>query len=298
MAHSFLSMSDEKLNPFGRFEGRGPLFFSDSFFPIYSFPFSSDMSSSTVSVSVSIGSTTTVVFAAAAAAGPIRVRTLLSSLEGSQKTALKKLLPAGVVAGIPAVETARYPAALLGIFPKDESYSLLGCVTEELLRLPVAEIGLAAIHAAVRKWYPAVTPELLLKVSKSKTTDPFLENVRATRLALDSVVRGSLRFDTEVDGGADCAVQGHPDAQTETQLFEVKMTGLLSKNWVDFLFQVFAYGALHPAATDVYLVLPLQRTVWSFSLAGWTKRAEYRAFLRRSRRAAPTRRPTSRLFPV
>ena len=217
------------------------------------------MSSTSVSsASVSSGSSATAT-AIAAAVGPIRVRTLLSTLETSQKTALKKLLPAGVVAGIPAVETARYPAALLGIFPKAESYSLLGCVTEELLRLPVAEIGLAAINAAVRKWYPAVTPELLLKVARSKTTDPFLENVRATRLALDAVVRGTLRFDTEVDGGASCAVQGHPDAQTETQLFEVKMTGLLSKNWVDFLFQVFAYGALHTAATDVYLVLPLQR---------------------------------------
>lgn len=204
----------------------------------------------------------------------IRVRTLLSSLSAPQKTALKKLLPLDTPC--PDVETARYPAALLGILPKSESYSLLGCITEDLLRLPAADITLAAINATVRKWFPDVTAELLLKIAKSKTTDPFLEVVRATQVALSAVVRGTLRFDTVVSSGS---VQGHPDAQTDTQLFEVKTTGLMAKNWTDFLLQVFAYGALHEAATDVYLVLPLQRTVWSFSLKGWTKRAEYRTFL-------------------
>ena len=57
------------------------------------------------------------------------------------------------------------------------------------------------------------------------------------------------------------------------------MTGLLKKNWVDFLFQIFAYAALHEPATDVYLVLPLQDTVWHASVEGWTGRKAYRDFL-------------------
>jgi deoxyribonuclease-4 len=153
---------------------------------------------------------------------------------------------------------------------------LLGCITEDLLRLPAAEIVLAALFAAVRKWVPTMPPESLVKLAKSKTTDPFLDHVRNTRIAWETVSRGSLRYDTEITAET---IQGHPDAQTETQIFEVKTTGLLTKNWVDFLFQVFAYAAIDLTATDIYLVLPLQRSLWGFALSAWTKRAEVRSFL-------------------
>jgi len=223
----------------------------------------------------------------------LRVRSLLSVLTSAEKTAFKKLLPPDIVKGVPAVETHKYPASLLSILPKEESYSLLGCITEDLLRLPAAEIVLAALFAAVRKWVPTMPPESLIKLAKSKTTDPFLEHVRSTRAAWETVIRGGeadgkggeadgkggegpLRFDTEITAET---IQGHPDAQTDTQIFEVKLTGLLAKNWVDFLFQVFAYAAIDLTATEVYLILPLQRTVWGFTLAAWTKRAELRAFL-------------------
>jgi apurinic endonuclease APN1 len=71
-------------------------------------------------------------------------------------------------------------------------------------------------------------------------------------------------------------VQCHPDAQTATQLFEVKLTGQPDKNWLDFLFQVYAYAALEPTATDVFLVLPLQETVWHASVTTWADRTNYR----------------------
>ena len=212
----------------------------------------------------------------------LRVRSLLSVLTSAEKTAFKKLLPPDIIKGVPDVETHKYPASLLSILPKEESYSLLGCITEDLLRLPAAEIVLEALVTAIRKWVPTMPPESLVKLAKSKTTDPFLDHVRATRVVWETILKGGegtkgpLRFDTEITAET---LQGHPDAQTDTQIFEVKLTGLLAKNWVDFLFQVFAYAAIDLTATDVYLVLPLQRSIWGFALSAWSSRAELRTFL-------------------
>lgn len=202
---------------------------------------------------------------------PLRVRYILSSMDSAARTNLKKLLPKKIV--MPDVATAKYPAAILGIFPKSESYSLLGFVAEEMLRYPAPDINLDTLHVAIAKYFPDYTDALKAKVVKSKTTPPFLDLLKRTRTALTTVVKGELVFDTAVHYEL---VEGHPDAQTEEQLFEVKLTGLLKKNWVDFLFQVFAYGALHPAAKEVHLVLPLQATVWSFDLKDWKTRTQYR----------------------
>lgn len=203
-----------------------------------------------------------------------RVRHLLSSMDTTQRANLKKLLPKKLV--MPDAATGKYPAALLGIFPKEESYSLLGCVAEEMLRFTPANITLANLHTAILKYYPTYSEVDKAKLTKSKTTQPFLDHISATRAKLDLVVKGTLVFDTAVSYEA---VEGHPDAQTETQLFEVKLTGLLKKNWVDFLFQIFAYAALYEPATDVYLVLPLQDTVWHAPVAAWPQRKAYRDFL-------------------
>ena len=201
----------------------------------------------------------------------VRVRAILSSMDASARANLKKLLPKKLT--VPDVETAKYPSALLAIFPKEESYSLLGYVAEEMLRLPVAEITLDSLHVSITKWYPAYNPVMRAKIVKSKTIEPFLVQIRTTRTAMDAVLRGTLLFDAAVQYGT---VEGHPDALTATQIFEVKLTGLLKKNWVDFLFQVFAYGALYPAATDLYLVLPLQGKVWHAPLGAWKTREAYR----------------------
>ena len=200
-----------------------------------------------------------------------RVRNILSNMDSAARANLKKLLPKGIK--MPETTTAKYPSAILAIFPKDECYSLLGFVAEEMLRLDATAITLDSLHVAILKYYPAYSAENRAKITKSKTTQPFLDILVRTRTALAVVIKGTLVFDTTVAYGA---VEGHPDAQTETQLFEVKLTGLLKKNWVDFLFQVFAYGALRNEATHVYLVLPLQATVWSFALSDWKTRTQYR----------------------
>ena len=203
-----------------------------------------------------------------------RVRQLLSMMDSTARASLKKLLPKKLV--MPVVATGKYPAAILSMLPKDECYSILGCIAEDMLRLSPAEITVATLHEVIQRNYPDYSAVDKAKVTKSKTTQPFLDHIVATRVKLDAVVKGTLVFDTTVSYEA---VEGHPDAQTETQLFEVKLTGLLKKNWVDFLFQVFAYAALHEPATDIYLVLPLQDTVWHSPVSAWTGRKAYRDFL-------------------
>jgi deoxyribonuclease-4 len=148
---------------------------------------------------------------------------------------------------------------------------LLGLIAEEVLRTNV--INMEMLHMAILKYYGAYSVDERLKIIKSKTTQAFIEILARTRAMMDTVIRGNLQFDTTVQYGS---VEGHPDAQTETQIFEVKLTGLLKKNWVDFLLQIFAYGAIHSEATDIYLVLPLQETVWTYSLSNWNAREQYR----------------------
>ncbi len=212
--------------------------------------------------------------AAAAAAATMRVREILGNLSTPDKAALKKLLPKGLK--MPELETARYPSALLGIFPKDQSYSVLGCIAETLLQKLPAAITSDALVACIRYWFPVVTQVAIDSVLRSKTTEPFLQLLRETRTKLDAVVQSPLAYDQVLTYET---VEGHPDGINETQVFEVKLTGMLKKNWLSFLFQVFAYAALSPSVTEAYLVLPLQQHVWKCELAGWKTRVAFRDFL-------------------
>lgn len=206
---------------------------------------------------------------------PIRVRNLLSNMDALSRASMKKLLPK---IALPDTTTVRYPSALLGILPKDDSYSLLGFIAEEMLRFSANDIHIDNLLVAIKKWYSDVKPVDIAKVQKSKTTKPFLDSLTKTRLQMDSILKGTLVFDTTVSFGS---IEGHPDAQTDTQLFEVKMTGQLKKNWINFLYQVFAYAAIHEQAKEVYLVLPMQEYVWQFDLSKWEsqKRTQFRDLL-------------------
>ena len=203
----------------------------------------------------------------------LRVRQILEGMDSVQRASLKKLLPRGLK--MPEVETARYPSALLGCFPDGETYSYLGIVAEHMLRLPAAEIGVERLITVSKEVCPSFGAVQEGKVRKSVTTAPFLECLVATRQALEGVLLGpasALEFEPSITSGS---VEGHPDMKNRTQVFEVKLTGMLKANWTSFLLQVFAYGALDPAITDLYLVLPLQKTVWQISLAGWKTRGAY-----------------------
>jgi deoxyribonuclease-4 len=211
----------------------------------------------------------------------LRVRQILSNLNVNQKTALKKLLPSKL--SVPDCVTNKYPSALLGILPDDEvgKYAHLGILTEQLLRLPSETITVDTLLEVLRGYLSDFSDAMETKLTKSVTTQPYLDCVKTTRVELEKVLRstaeeGPLKFEEEIVFGS---VAGHPDMWNQTQVFEVKTTGMLKENWTQFLFQAFAYGALMPSVKDIYLVLPLQKLVWHYSMASWTKRTEFRSFM-------------------
>lgn len=223
----------------------------------------------------------------AAAAAPMRVRAVLEH-SSVRKQTLKECLPAGVIAALPAVDTAPYPSALLSLCAsvpsvggKGGAYAWLGIVAEELLRRPAAEIRAGALSGILMRMNPRTPHASLVKLFNSATTQPFLYCVKETREQVEAVARGPLRFE-EVVRSASGAVQGHPDARTDTQIFEVKLTGQLRENWLSFLFQLFAYGALAHEVEELFLVLPLQKSVVRFDVRGWSGRAAYAAELERA----------------
>jgi deoxyribonuclease-4 len=210
----------------------------------------------------------------------VRVRQILSALNSVERTELKKLLPPSKTIKAPEEpEGTKYPAALLsalGVAVPGEGYSLLGFITEDLVGLPPVEIILDRLIAVTKERCPSLTADLEEKIRKSKTNDPFLEHLRATRKKFRFAARGDIRHEETV---GNALLEGHPDFRTATQVFEVKMTGQLSKNWQDFLYQVFAYAALAPEITDIYLVLPLQEIVWHHDVRSWSGREAYKAYL-------------------
>lgn len=192
--------------------------------------------------------------------GPLRVRQILDGIGATGCRTLKKHLPADLPPP-PADETAKYPNALLNFFPKPEQYSLLGVLAEHMLT-QASSITLDALIAALPMYHPTATPAEIAKVRTSKTTQPFIDLLIATRAQMDTILAASstpLRGESILTYDQ---VVGHPDARTDTTIFEIKLTGQLVKNWNYFILQTFAYAALDPAVTMVCIVLPLQKTVW------------------------------------
>lgn len=209
----------------------------------------------------------------------LRVRSILNSLNPNQRAELKKLLPSNI--GVPALTTHKYPSMLLSCLPKGEEYSLLGFIAEHMLHLSATEISQDSLIEKTREMYPALSEEQEAKIRASKTTDPFLICLIKTRKALQKVLcqdvdSGPLKLEEEV---VFASVAGHPDMWNKRQVFEVKLTGLLEDNWMSFLYQVFAYGAIMPHVKELYLVLPLQQGLWKVNIEGWTQRQAYRDFL-------------------
>lgn len=217
----------------------------------------------------------------------IRVRQIIHNLNTVQRAELKKLLPPKV--SCPDFTTAKYPSALLSILPEDDvgPHAYLGILAEELLRCSPSDITVKTLVEVIQTQGIPVSSEQLQKVRLSNTTQPFIDSLVTTRKEIDKVLRteaeqGELKFEDEVVCDS---VAGHPDMWNKTQVFEVKLSGQLnnpkerSKTWTDFLFQVFAYGAIMPTVTDLYLVLPLQKTVWHYDIRSWKTREDYKKFL-------------------
>lgn len=201
---------------------------------------------------------------------PMRVRQILTSLATAERRSLLKLIPKSVLTLDPVPETQRYPSALLSNLPKDDAYSLLGHIAEYLLRLPSAEISIPALLTTVRTFVPDLPATTLEKISKSPTTPPFLSAIQQTRIKLEVLLAESGETPTYEPEVHNLLVQGHPDITTPTQIFEIKLTGQLEKNWPDFLLQAFAYASILQNTHKLHIVLPLQQHIWTFDLNKWT----------------------------
>jgi deoxyribonuclease IV len=205
----------------------------------------------------------------------MRVCEILSSLDTDQRRALKKLLP---VCPLPELEKGLYPSALIAVLPKPNQYSFAGLINKSLLH--VVSSGVEAtkdiLCFLVKKYHPSLTPEEESKVRKSKTTDRFLQQIKKTHLKILEVAKGEQQYDKEV---VHDSMVGNPDIRTESQVFEVKMTCQLKEDWMNFLFELYAYAALAPEVKDVYLVLPLQESLWHFDATTWKERDTYKTLL-------------------
>ena len=196
----------------------------------------------------------------------VSVRTILSCLDTGSKKLFIKLLPISTLPPDSCKIPVKYPNALLTSLPKDECYSMIGILTESMIQLPVSEITIANLLSQLDKICP-LTPVQTQKITKSKTTVPFLNHLISTRSKLDSILIGESTFNKTISHKN---VEGHPDILTATQIFEVKMTGQLEKNWIDFLLQAYSYASIFTTCSELYLVLPLQEQIVSLQLSLWS----------------------------
>ena len=103
---------------------------------------------------------------------------------------------------------------------------------------------------------------------KRKPIVNYIECINTTRNLLHQEFNGKVYYQKELTRDGSCII-GHPDAMTNTQIFEIKTTRQLKKSWKSFLCQLFSYAALSPHIQTVYLVLPLQQYIWSYDLTQW-----------------------------
>ena len=196
----------------------------------------------------------------------VRVRTIISSLNATSKKAFLKLIPISITPPDESKVSVKYPNALLTSLPKPDSYSMLGILTESILQHPISEINITNLFSELDSIHP-LPSEKKDKITKSKTTKPFLDGLITTKTKLDQIIVGTPIYNPTI---LNKNVEGHPDIQTNTQLFEVKMTGQLEKNWTDFLLQAYSYAAISNTSAELYLVLPLQEQVISLQLDKWS----------------------------
>lgn len=212
----------------------------------------------------------------------MRVRQILESLDSQKRSELKKLLPPKT--NLPELPAAKVPSGIISALPKGDAYSILGITAEELLRLPSSDIDVDVLMSALQINCPAFDSLMESKARRSTTTQPFVECLIETRKKLEKILRadGDLVYEEAISFEA---VEGHPDMANKTQIFEVKCSGELnnpmkkSSLWTSFVLQLFAYGSMSPNATDLYLVLPLQKEVVHYDIRKWETRTAFRDFL-------------------
>lgn len=222
----------------------------------------------------------------------VRIRSLLSSMTTQERTKLKKLLPKTAHKAPDALEAStKYPSIMISVLPDGEGYGLLGHIAEHMLRMPAAACNIESLLFVTREYWPDLDETGEAKIRKSKTIPPFLEAVKDTRKQLKALFGDADPiFEPEIEVAH---VQGHPDivcyggaaagagagASSKTQVFEIKLAGQPTKDWLSYVFQVFGYAALLPDTKQVHLVFPLHKFIWTHDVSDWTGRADYLGLL-------------------
>ena len=196
----------------------------------------------------------------------IRVRVALSDSDFSRK--LRGKIPKEAFK-VPDCPAHKYPCTLLKSLPHDDKYKFLGIITETLLQKP--DINMATLVDITKK---DADTELPSNVLRAKTTQRYLDSVRATSDKLKTVIgtTPTVNYNPSISMEG-CNIIGHPDIMTENHIFEIKTTGQLKQGWSQFLLQTFSYAALNPSVTHIHIVLPLQEYIWTWDVKNnWPKR--------------------------
>jgi len=197
----------------------------------------------------------------------LRVRQCLDDSEC--RAALRGKLPPEAQHA-PPLPRVSYPQSLVKLLSHDNRYADFGLLTEALLRRP------AVTREALEEVLADFTPQ---RLSPKAAVVAYLDNAKAAHARMRDAARGApLGYDAVLTGEH---VEGHPDARTATDVFEVKTTGKLTEGWTYFVLQLFCYAALGASFERAHLALPLQGAVFSFDVteAHWPKRALFRQTL-------------------
>ena len=203
----------------------------------------------------------------------LRIPEVLNHLRSGEKVDLKKLLPKGIK--MPDMESIEYPSILVRILPNDKNYAILNIMINDLLRYTAIDIKIESLVERIRKYFPGVSQNNIDSLHKSRIIEDFLANLREMRTNMETLIRAPLSYDQVL---VYQAIEGHPYAINESQLFVIKNTNKLKGDWVETLFEIFAYASMI-TVSDVYIVLPFQKTIWKYSINDWKNRNTYRDFL-------------------
>jgi deoxyribonuclease IV len=200
----------------------------------------------------------------------ISLSDLLTHLTTTDKTALKKLLPKGIT--MPEADAVRISPHLIELLSHET-------ILQDIFALDTKEPSVEIVTERIQNQFPEdseVPYQVAALLSKGGAKDKILGVLKAAKEKMAAVVLKPLRFNVESKHQSICL---RMDALNDTQLFHIRLSSALKKDWVSLLFELFAHAAFDVGLRIVYLVLPLQDTIWKMSLDGWMGRKGFREFL-------------------
>jgi deoxyribonuclease-4 len=195
---------------------------------------------------------------------------LLTHLTSTDKTALKKLLPKGIV--MPEVEAVRISPHLIELLSHET-------ILTDIFAVESNEPSEEIMREMIQNQFPddpEVPYQLQTLLQKGGAKDKILSVLRSAKEKMSALATKPLRYNVESNHQT---LQMRMDAINDAQLFHIRLSSGLKKDWIGLMFELFAHAAFELSVRSVYLVLPLQDTVWKMSLDGWMGRKAFREAL-------------------